>query len=94
MFDIIMSVQLAGIEKPEQQYSCSYQTYFLCAIGKGPYGGQIISRQWSCPQCYNYVCCKVIDTVILVKIKIKTESYSLRICGSKIGNFGGIFGIL
>ena len=33
-----------------------YRHYFLCAISKDPYGGQIISRQWSCPQCYNYVC--------------------------------------
>ena len=66
---------------------------FLCAISKGPYGGQIISRQWSCPQCYNYVCWKAIDTMILIK-NTKSKSYSLRICGSKIGNFGGIFGIL
>ena len=34
-----------------------------------------------------------IGTVIIVKKK-KSESYSLRICGSKIGNFGGIFEIL
>ena len=35
-----------------------------------------------------------IGTVIIVKKKKKSESYSLRICGSKVGNFGGIFGIL
>ena len=59
--------------------------YFLCAISKGPYGGQIVSRQWSCPQRYNYVGWKAIDTVILIqKRKRKSESYSLRICGSKI----------
>ena len=78
------------------RFLCFYLCiYFLCAISKVPYGGQIISRQWSCPHCYNYVCWKAVDTVILIKQKEKkTESYSLRICGSKIGNFGGIFGIL
>ena len=32
--------------------------------------------------------------MILTKKKKKSESYSLRICGSKNGDFGGIFGIL